>query len=270
MLQARATIQQQAQESELHAGLRLNEYAETARRFVWNELADWYLESVKSRVATDDPDRDVARAVLVHVFDAALRLLHPVIPFITEALWQRLPERAARDSALLCTASWPVVSAAHPGAAEFERVRECVDALRAMRAEYGVTPGKIIHAVVVSTATPELYITEAALIGQLARATVTVSGRVDGPAVHALLADGSDLVISLGGLVDIEQERRKLEAELSQLEGPLATLRGRLGNAAFTGRAPAHIVEAEQAKEREWSARADALRKKIVTLGVGT
>jgi valyl-tRNA synthetase len=257
-------------QSELHAGLRLNEYAETARRFVWNELADWYLESVKSRVATDGDDRDVARAVLVHVFDAALRLLHPVIPFITESLWQRLPERTGRDSTLLCTAAWPVASPMREDAAEFERVRECVNALRATRAEYDVTPGKVIHAVVVSTATPELYITEAPLIGQLARATLTVSGRVDGPAVHALLADGSDLVISLGGLVDIEQERRKLEAELKQLEGQLAALRGRLANESFTARAPAHIVEAERAKEREWSARTEALRKKIATLGVGT
>ena len=257
-------------QSELHAGLRLNEYAETARRFVWNELADWYLESVKSRVATDGDDRDVARAVLVHVFDAALRLLHPVIPFITESLWQRLPERTGRDSTLLCTAAWPVASPMRADAAEFERVRECVNALRATRAEYDVTPGKVIHAVVVSTATPELYITEAPLIGQLARATLTVSGRVDGPAVHALLADGSDLVISLGGLVDIEQERRKLKAELKQLEGQLAALRGRLANESFTARAPAHIVEAERAKEREWSARTEALRKKIVTLGVGT
>lgn len=256
--------------NQLHAGLRLNEYAETARRFVWNELADWYLESVKSRVATDGDDRDVARAVLVHVFDAALRLLHPVIPFITESLWQRLPQRAAKDSALLCTAAWPTVAAVPAGAAEFERVRECVDALRAMRAEYSVTPGKIIHTVVVSTQTPELYISEASLIGQLARATLTVSGRVDGPAVHALLPDGSDMVISLGGLVDIEQERRKLEVELKQLEGQLAALRGRLGNEAFTARAPAHIVDAERAKERDWSARVEALRKKILTLGAGT
>src|SRR6185437_2712379 len=166
----------------------------------------------------------------------------------------------------------PVASSvrADGGAAEFERVRECVDALRAMRAEYGVTPGKVVHAVVVATPTPELYITEAGLIGQLARATLTVSGRVDGPAVHALLADGSDLVISLGGLVDLEQERRKLEVEVNQLEGQLAALRSRLANESFTSRAPAHIVDAERAKEREWSARAEALRKKIVTLGVGT
>src|SRR3954469_19112771 len=72
-------------------GLRLNEYAESARRFVWNELADWYVETAKGRLNTPGADRDVARAVLVHCFDQALRLLHPVVPFVTEALWQKLP-----------------------------------------------------------------------------------------------------------------------------------------------------------------------------------
>jgi len=259
-------------ENELHAGLRLNEYAETARRFVWNELADWYLESVKSRVAASGDDRDVARAVLVHAFDAALRLLHPVIPFITEALWQRLPERGARDSDLLCTASWPERASVNrnAAAAEFERVRECIDALRTMRAEYAVPPGKMVHAVMVATESPDVYTEESALIGQLARATLTLFGRVDGPAVHALLPDGSDVVLSLGGLVDIEQERRKLDLELLQLDKQLLALRGRLMNDAFTARAPAHIVEAEREKERDWTNRVAALRKKIHSLGVPT
>jgi valyl-tRNA synthetase len=253
---------------ELHAGMRLNEYAEAARHFVWNEIADWYLESVKSRVAEDGPDREVARAVLVHVFDVALRLLHPVIPFITEALWQRLPERAAKDSPLLATAAWPEAERERAGADEFERVRECVDALRAMRAENAVAPGRIVHAVIVSTPTQDLYESEIALIGQLARATLTVCGRVDGPAAHALLPDGSDLVLSLGGLVDIEQERRKLALEMTQLEKQLAALRARLANPKFTERAPAHVVDAERAKERDWTARVEGLRKKIHSLGV--
>ncbi len=257
-------------QNESRAGMRLNEYAETARRFVWNELADWYLEAVKGRVGVDGDDREVARAVVVHTFDAALRLLHPVIPFITEALWQRLPERRAKDSPLLCTAAWPRVERERAGSDEFERIRECVDALRAMRAEHAVPPGRMVHAVIVTTASPELYSSEAALIGQLARATVAVGGRVDGPAVHALLPDGSDLVLSLGGLVDIEQERRKLSLELEQLRSQLTALRARLANESFTARAPANIVEAERTKEREWSARVEALRNKVHSFGEKT
>ena len=77
----------------------------SARRFVWNELADWYLESVKARLDAPGADREVARAVLVHAFDSALRLLHPVVPFVTESLWQRLPGRATGE--FLARAAWP-------------------------------------------------------------------------------------------------------------------------------------------------------------------
>jgi valyl-tRNA synthetase len=103
-------------------GMRLNDYAETARRFVWNELADWYLEAIKGRLADGGDDRDAARAVLVHAFDGALRLLHPIVPFVTEALWQRLPGRA--DDELLISARWPALSGGdNTGANEFELVR---------------------------------------------------------------------------------------------------------------------------------------------------
>jgi valyl-tRNA synthetase len=74
-------------------------------------------------------------------------------------------------------------------------------------------------------------------------------------------------VLSLGGLVDIEQERNKLTLELTQLQAQLNALRGRLANEPFVARAPAHIVEAERIKERDWSIRADALRKKVHSLG---
>ncbi|MDE3174409.1 MAG: valine--tRNA ligase, partial [Gemmatimonadota bacterium] len=131
---------------ERYAGMRLNEYAETARRFVWSELADWYVEAVKGRLAEAGPDGEVARAVLVHAFDMALRLLHPIVPFITEAIWQRLPSRPG--GALLTAAEWPAASGLGGGAArEFELVRDAVVALRQVRAEYAVPPGRVVDAV---------------------------------------------------------------------------------------------------------------------------
>jgi valyl-tRNA synthetase len=139
-------------EEERGAGLRLNDFAETARRFVWNELADWYLEAIKTRLLTPGEDQQVARAVLVHVFDQALRLLHPIVPFITEALWQRLPGHV--DGTFLATASWPVAGPATEVsvlAAQFELLRDVVSALRTIRSEYNVPPTKIISAYVVAT-----------------------------------------------------------------------------------------------------------------------
>jgi valyl-tRNA synthetase len=133
-------------EDERYAGLRLNEYAESARRFVWNELADWYLESLKGRLGPEaEPnDREVARSVLLHVFDGALRLLHPIVPFITEALWQKLPGRAPGE--FLIRAPWPRWQgrSAPEGAAAFELVREAVLAVRQIRGDYNVAPGKMV------------------------------------------------------------------------------------------------------------------------------
>jgi valyl-tRNA synthetase len=174
-------------EAQRGSGLRLNEYAEAARRFTWDELAAWYLETTKRRLsgpsATPD-DREVARAVLVYAFDRALRLLHPVVPFITEALWQRLPKPAvaatdgAGDGAFLATAAWPAprrgANLADSGAAEFELVRAVVDAIRKVRADYNVPPARVVDVAVVAAegVPPHVYAQEASLVGALTRTSV--------------------------------------------------------------------------------------------------
>jgi valyl-tRNA synthetase len=252
--------------SERYAGLRLNDYAEAARRFVWNELADWYVETTKARLADDAEDRDVARGVLVYVFDAALRLLHPVVPFITEALWQRLPGREPAD--LLAVAPWPTVRGGD-AAPEFELVREAIVAVRQIRAEYGVPPGRSVDAVLVPSGEDSRVVLtdEAPVVGRLARATVSVAGAApEGAAAHAVLSDGSHLVVSLVGAIDLTKECARLRGELSQLEQQLAGLRQRLANPRFVDRAPAAVVEGERTKEREWAARHEQLWGKVRSL----
>jgi valyl-tRNA synthetase len=260
-------------EQERYAGLRLNEYAETARRFVWNELADWYVETTKGRLAgpeATDADREVARAVLVHAFDHALRLLHPIVPFITEALWQRLPGRPA--GAFVTDAAWPVARGGDdPAAAAFEHVRGAVGAIRKVRSDYAVPPGRLVDATIVAgahTAARAVLAEEAALVGRLSRTRLTLADAVpDGAAAHELLGGGAELVVPLAGIVDVAKEREKLARELEQLDRQLDGLRGRLGNAGFTSRAPAAVVEAEREKEREWSARREQLAAKVASLG---
>ena len=211
-------------------GLRLNDYAETARRFVWNELADWYLEAVKARLAEPGDDREVARAVLVHAFDGALRLLHPIVPFVTEALWQRLPGRV--DDELLVTARWPVVAGGHgPGAAEFELVRDAVGALRQLRGEYNISPGKQLAAFIVPAPNARAVATaEAPLIGRLAKCSVSVVDSVPTgeAAAHQVLGDGSEVILPLAGTIDVAKECARLKDELASLEKQLNALRQRL------------------------------------------
>jgi valyl-tRNA synthetase len=248
------------------AGLRLNEYAETARRFVWNELADWYLEAIKTRLATPGEDQQVARAVLVHVFDRALRLLHPIVPFVTEALWQRLPGHV--DGTFLATSSWPVAADdSEPAAAvaEFETLRQIVDALRRVRSEYAVPASQTIDAVVVASAAQgRMLEEEGALVRRLARTSLARAERAPaGPAANVILSGGTELVVPLEGLVDVAKECARLRAELATLEQQLGALEGRLGNSAFVSRAPAHVVESERAKAEEWRQRRGLLRARI-------
>jgi valyl-tRNA synthetase len=257
---------------ERYSGLRLSEYAEAARRFVWNDVADWFLETTKGRIGASGGDSEVARAVLTHVFDYALRLLHPIMPFITETLWQRLPFPVATDRCeFLAIASWPIP---HPRSknegdemARFDLVRETVSAVRQIRSDYAISPGKSMDVIIQSRANRALFTEHASLIGRLSRSAVKVDGQGAGTAAaHSVLADGSEVIVPLGGLVDLTKECRKLRTELEQLEVQLEALSKRLRNEGFTSRAPANVVAAERAKEEEWTKRREQLAEKVKAL----
>ncbi|GAC1479844.1 MAG: valine--tRNA ligase [Gemmatimonadaceae bacterium] len=255
---------------ERFAGLRLNEYAEAARRFTWDELAAWYLESAKGRLTGSDADQadaDVARAVLVHAFDAALRLLHPIVPFITEALWQLLPGRP--ENAFLATASWPVAGRASADAHDFDRIRDLVGAVRQIKSDYNVPPARVIPVALIphDDAGRAIYSAESAIASSLARCELKVVTAADhAGAAIALLPDGSEVVIALAGLIDVTKECAKLRSELGNLEKQTVALEQRLANPGFVQRAPRNVVDAEQAKLGEWKTRGAQLRSKVASL----
>ncbi len=271
-------------------GLRLSEFVEAARGFVWSDLADWYLEHCKGRLAPewDAHDRAVARSVLLHVFDAGLRLLHPVVPFVTEALWQRLP--AADPDTVLARAAWPAARdlptaligrrsgaarlAAYAAATEYDLVRDAASAVRQIRADYAIPPGTVIDVLIEAAAgSREVFVEEAEGLGRLTRSFVRVAGS-DGPvpsvarpgrgaAATAILSDGTTVIVPLAGLIDIAKECTRLRGELTRLDTQLAALRDRLANLGFLSRAPEHVVQAERAKEQEWATRAWVLRTRL-------
>ena len=256
-------------DDERYAGLRLNEYAESARRFVWNELADWYLESVKGRLAPEaEPnDREVARAVLLHVFDAALRLLHPIVPFITEALWQKLPGR--KPGEFLIRAAWPRLGAAPEDGRgkEFELVRDAVLAVRQIRGDYNVAPGKMLDVTILSPSDRRVYEENAPTIGRLARARVTIgSGAAPESAAHAVLRGGSEVVVPLAGLIDVDKECHRLRGELEALEKQIVSREQRLANPKYVERAPEHVVRSDRATLDEMISKRGQLSEKVRTL----
>ncbi len=244
---------------------RLDEAAKRCFDFLWKELADWYVEAVKPRLAGDAP------AVLAYCFDAALRLLHPVMPFITEELWQRLPGRQ-RDE-LLAVAAWPVARPSLRDEAaerEFALVQEAIAAIRSIRAEYRVSPKARLGAAV----TTKTEAARRALAGE--RETITrlaqlgdlgFDGVPPGVGAHAVLGDGSEVFVALADAIDVKQECRRLAGELTRLDRQLSGLTAKLGNQDFVARAPAEVVAGERAKERAWHDQRQALAAKLQSLG---
>ncbi len=248
---------------------RLDEAAKRCFEFVWGELADWYVEAVKPRLV--EASATTAQAVLAHCFDVALRLLHPVVPFITEELWQKLPGR--RPDELLAQAPWPTPRAELADARtsrQFERVKTAIEHIRSIRAEYRVPPKSRLKAAIVPRGQdePATFEGERETILRLAALeSLTIDGATSGMGAHAVFGDGSEVFVALEGAVDVQQECKRLTTEVERLDKQLAGLAARLGNESFVSRAPAEVVAAERAKGQTWRDQRDALAAKLKALG---
>jgi len=250
---------------------RLNDAAGAIYRFIWSDLADWYIEQVKPRLYGDVPGGDVARAVLTQTFDVALRLLHPIMPFITEALWRRFPGRSS--SASVSTAPWPGTD---PRAADAEAllqfglVQELVGAIRAIRAEYGVPPGQSVRAYITGTSGPitDALVQERPTVLRLAKLSDLSLGetseRVGG---HAVLSDGSAVFVPLGEAIDLNRECSRLGSEVERLILLVESQERKLGNEQFVSRAPSEVVERERQKLTTWREQREVLVRKRELLG---
>jgi len=224
---------------------------------------------VKGRLAADaEPnDREVARSVLLYVFDGALRLLHPIVPFITEALWQKLPGRAKGE--YLVRATWPrgMANQRASRGAEFELVREAVLAVRQIRGDYNVAPGKTLTVTMLAKSDRRVYEENAGTIGRLARAEVTVSsGAPAEGAAHVLLRGGSEVVVPLAGLIDVDKECQRLRGELEALEKQITSREQRLANPKYVERAPEHVVRSDRATLEEMVSKRGQLTEKVRAL----
>ena len=254
---------------------RLDEAAKRCYEFAWNELADWYVEAVKPRLSGAAPP-EVAQAVLAYCFDVVLRLLHPVVPFITEELWQKLPGR--KPDELLIVARWPAVRPEledHDARLRFERVKTAVERIRSIRAEYRIPPKTRLRAAIVArggdrSATFEGERETIVRLAQLESLTLDGEAGGGGPGgvgAHAVFGDGSEVVVALAGAIDVQRECGRLTAEIERLEQLIANLATRLSSESFVARAPADVVARERDKEKTWRDQRDVLAAKLRALG---
>ena len=259
--------------TEAYERFRLNEAAAAVYRFIWSDLADWYIEQVKPRLYGDQQGGDVARAVVAQTFDVALRLLHPVMPFITEALWRRFPGRP--DTASISVAPWPRHDrrAQDPAALrDFGLVQELIGAIRGIRAEYGVQPGQVVRAVVSASEghMSAVLERERATITRLAKlSAVAFSPNHERVGGHAVLSDRTSVFVPLGEAIDIGKECGRLGIETERLLRLVESQEKKLGNEQFVSRAPSDVVDRERQKLTSWKEQRDVLVKKRELLGCG-
>ena len=226
--------------------------------FFWDDFCDWYIELAKADVTAEQESaaRTEARSRLLTVLEQALRLLHPFMPYITEELWQRLPGEK-RLHAAYDGAEPTVMLAAYPegvaelidetAESEMQAIIELISRVRNIRSEMNIKPGERIPIVVGAPDENLRRVYESAReqIARLVRASeVSVSNRLEAPkaSARAVLAGGAELAVPLEGLIDFEQERRRLQREQEKLQAEATKLEAQLSNPSFVSRAPAERV----------------------------
>jgi valyl-tRNA synthetase len=269
----------------------LGEAGRQIQEFLWSEFADWYVEIAKVQLEGEPEQRASARAVLLHVLEGSLRLLHPFMPFVTEELWQYVtaangqrPAPDEADGAVSPSARRPssVMVAAYPQAeprlldGQAERdwtlVQDLIVGIRNVRNEYKVEPARFVAATVAAGAQVGLLERQRALVSRLARVAdqqLMIAERLAAkPEAAATLVLGEvEVFLPLAGLIDLEAERARLGKELEAAEADIARREARLGNAGFVEKAPPAVIQRERDGLAGVRVTAERLRERLAQLG---
>lgn len=248
---------------------KFNEAANTLYAFTWHEVCDWYIELSKEALYGGDAEaKACTQTVLFTVLEALLRLLHPLMPFITEEIWQALP--GERPAASLMAAGYPKagdVPAFAEGSVRMEAVMEIIRAIRNIRGEMDVPPGKQISAVldcrsqdaVAIVQAGETYLRSLARLGELAfgvgiarpeQAATQVAGEVE-------------ILLPLAGMINLEEEEKRLQKEIAKVEKDVAMFAKKLSNEAFVAKAPPEVLEKDRGKLREAEEKLQILQQSL-------
>jgi valyl-tRNA synthetase len=251
---------------------RMNDAAQTLYHFFWDDFCDWYIELSKSLVAAAEPTDEViaARCRIIFILEKSLRLLHPLMPFITEEIWQMLPHQGESIS----ISSFPTTDAAHEDGeaqAQMETLIGVITKVRNIRSEVNVPQSSKVKIFLSSKDETAIKVIEdnAENIKRLARVEeITLVEELPGIEAAARgIVSGVDLLIPLEGLIDFTKERERIGKEISKRENEANGLATRLGNPSFVERASADVVQQARERHAELSGEIEKLRESLKALG---
>jgi valyl-tRNA synthetase len=245
--------------------------AQAIYRFFWSEFCDWALEMEKERLRSEDgQERDDAAAVLAWVLERTLRLLHPVMPFVTEEIWQRfgIGETIVR-------APWPTPEehadhavAGADAESTWPFVEELVTTVRRFRSEHRVSPKTKVELRIVDRGDGDGLLTgfETEVLRLAGASAIALDATADAAGSARLLVRG-ETVIVVGDLIDLDAERERLRARLERTEADRKRAEGKLANQGFRDKAPEDVVRAEQEKAERFEREAASIREQLAELG---
>ncbi|MCP4879393.1 MAG: class I tRNA ligase family protein, partial [Gammaproteobacteria bacterium] len=239
----------------------------------WNEYCAWYLELSKPVLWDDQASAAQLRGTrrtLVCVLEAALRLAHPLMPYITEEIWQKVKPLVGKDGDSIMLEAYPEFDASkidEQAEADLNWVREVIEGVRTIRGEMGISPARPIPVLFSQgqTADQEKLNANSQFLIKLAKLeSVTWLEAGDEVPLSAMALVGEmEVLVPMAGLIDKDAELARLQKELGKLDAEMKRLNGKLGNAKFVDNAPVDVVAKERAKLAEAEAAANALRQQV-------
>jgi len=263
------------------AEYRFNDAASSLYHFIWHEYCDWYLELSKPALNLDkgSAERKAAQTVLAHVLETELRLLHPFMPFITEEIWQTLPEgvkgqgSGGRGESIMI-ASYPVAEEKMIDAGidqDMQMVMDLILAIRNIRGEMNIAPSVQIKAIV-NVARKDMadHLEKAGgyvkTLSRLSELRIGSAEKKPKTAATGVIKD-AEVYVPLEGIIDLTQERDRLQKEIAKISKDIEVFSKKLSNRNFVDKAPKEVVEKDTAKLEDFKTKRDKLEQSLKMLG---
>ena len=274
------TSQLQKVEAEVAKGFaefRLDNVANALYDFVWNEFCDWYLEIAKVQIQTgSEAQQRATRRTLIRTLEAILRLAHPIIPFVTEALWQKVAPVAGLPGESVAVARYPEAQPEkidEAAIAYVGRIKQMIDACRTLRGEMGVSPAQRLPLLAVASSADEAQFlrTNAAVLQNLAKLSEVKV--FDDEAAWAEAAQAAPVCVvgearlALFVEIDVAAEKARLSKEAARLEGEITKANAKLGNEAFVAKAPPAVIDQEKKRVADFGATLIRIQEQLARLG---